>query len=410
MSKRLSLIAAGAALATIGANDAAQAITFGGAKMSSLIDYNGVAHLSVNYDGGKASCTGTLLPSGKHILTAAHCFTDRNGNLDVLNTSIDFGGSQVYSFTIQTGQVASDGYYIYPGWDGFSGGDIAVLELEGTIPDYFRRYDIYRGSDEVGKIFTTVGYGKYGTGVQGANLTNDATYFHNKARLYGKNRFGVALENFGPINGSQLLFDFDDGTPSTDTLGQIFGINDPVLTSDEATIRLGEQNPNASKADQNVLNLLLAMNTNRYDYREVMIAFGDSGGPALIDGKIAGVSSYILSPGSPFDIDDQLNSSYGELAGMTRVSRYAKFVDDAMAGRIAPTQRGQTTSRSTTSGNAALISYNYTAADFANDADTSETESVPEPTSALGLLAVGLGGAGLLSRKRKGSSGSQKSV
>jgi hypothetical protein len=415
MSKRLSLIAAGATLATLGANDAAQAITFGGVKVQSPSEYNGVAQVNVKYNGGNASCTGALLPGSNHLLTAAHCLTDRSGNLDVQSTSIHF---EAIGGTLQTNAVD---YYIYPGWDGFSGGDIAVLKLGTTVPSLYQQYDLYRERDEAGKIFTVAGYGKHGTGRQGATLMNDSNG-SARARYLGKNRFDIALDSFGPINGAQLLFDFDDGTAQRDTSGLIFGITDPGLTPTEAIVGLGESkgDPNAIQTSLNIRNLLFSkrsslfsssslLNSNLGVDREVMIAYGDSGGPSFINNKIAGINSYILSPGSPFDVDDQLNSTFGELAGVTRVSSYTQFVDDVVAGRITPTQKGQSASRPTTSSNVALIRYNQTDFDFVNIADVREAEvSVPEPTSALGLLAASVGGAGLLARKRKHSSESHQ--
>ncbi|MEO7361530.1 MAG: PEP-CTERM sorting domain-containing protein, partial [Gemmatimonadaceae bacterium] len=45
---------------------------------------------------------------------------------------------------------------------------------------------------------------------------------------------------------------------------------------------------------------------------------GDSGGPLFMNGKIAGVASYGLSFGTDFgDLDDDVNSTFGEFAGWT---------------------------------------------------------------------------------------------
>jgi len=69
---------------------------------------------------------------------------------------------------------------------------------------------------------------------------------------------------------------------------------------------------------------------------EVSAAFGDSGGPTIVDGKITGVTSYILSltvGSKTSDVTDKLDSSFGEFSGDTRVSKYTKFVDNAINDR-----------------------------------------------------------------------------
>ena len=54
-------------------------------------NYSGVAQLYLPSGSGAIyGCSGALLPTGSHILTAAHCVTDSNGNLDLVinNNSI----------------------------------------------------------------------------------------------------------------------------------------------------------------------------------------------------------------------------------------------------------------------------------------------------------------------------------
>jgi hypothetical protein len=76
---------------------------------------------------------------------------------------------------------------------------------------------------------------------------------------------------------------------------------------------------------------------------EGLIAPGDSGGPALISGKIAGVASYTtsLSLGNirP-DIDNLANSSFGEIAAWQKVSYYQQWIDQTLRAQYpsAPTK------------------------------------------------------------------------
>src|SRR5690606_2556212 len=63
---------------------------------------------------------------------------------------------------------------------------------------------------------------------------------------------------------------------------------------------------------------------------EGLIAPGDSGGPAFIDGQIAGIASYIASLSRDNihpDIDRTINSSFGELGFWQRVSHYQQWID-----------------------------------------------------------------------------------
>ncbi|MEO0392249.1 MAG: calcium-binding protein [Pseudomonadota bacterium] len=60
---------------------------------------------------------------------------------------------------------------------------------------------------------------------------------------------------------------------------------------------------------------------------------GDSGSPTLINGQIAGIVSGGASP-SFTDIDDAVNSSFGEIAFDTRVSFYADWIDSVVGSSL----------------------------------------------------------------------------
>jgi len=100
---------------------------------------------------------------------------------------------------------------------------------------------------------------------------------------------------------SVLMYDFDNGSTENDAFGFFFGNSDTGLGNEE-----------------------------------VMASFGDSGGPTIANDKIIGVTSYILSltfnDGTTSDINGILDSSFGEFAGDTRVSKYAHFIYNVMNG------------------------------------------------------------------------------
>lgn len=349
--KKSSMVMAVAALTVLGAGGTAQAIIAQDESVDILVDpfdFSGVAFLLL---GSEASCTGSLLTGGLHILTAAHCLTDQNGQLIsslVGNTTAIFNLSNDPLFdpsiTPVDAEIAVSEFFIFPGWTGaginnegfFRGDDIAVLKLAEPAPMGIEQYDIYRDRDEVSQIFTVVGYGNTGTGAEGQDpLSVDGR------KRFGENRFDALIDifPFEVIPGSQLLFDFDNGTAANDAFGFFFGELYPdLIDTGLEPIR-----------------------------REVNIAQGDSGGPSFLGNLIAGVTSYGYSPGiSPPDIDNELNFSFGEFASVTRVSNYASFVDNAIAGKA----------------HSAI--------------------SVPEPSSILGTIVFGAWGAStLLKRKDK---------
>jgi hypothetical protein len=87
-------------------------------------------------------------------------------------------------------------------------------------------------------------------------------------------------------NGGILWSDFDSGSPANDAFCFVFRVCQP------GTSGLG----------------LGAFESNT--------APGDSGGPAFLNDRIVGVLSFGATAGSDFgDIDDELNSTFGEFSG-----------------------------------------------------------------------------------------------
>ncbi|NEQ36121.1 MAG: hypothetical protein F6K40_07415 [Okeania sp. SIO3I5] len=192
--------------------------------------------------------------------------------------------------------------FIHPEWtaDEDLNNDIAIIKLFNKAPDV-ESYEIYRDTDEVEQTFTRVGYGLPGTGITGEI---EEPVEDPAVKRFGQNVYDALGDIFRELpenktnilEGTQLAFDFDSGEPENDAFGQEYGL---------------EQ---------------LGVN------REVNSSPGDSGGPAFIDGKIAGITSYGVSPETEgIDVDDiDSNSSFGEYSFDTRVSAYTSFVDDIL--------------------------------------------------------------------------------
>lgn len=300
-----SIAAIGIFLAILG-RGTAQAIVF--TNEQTLADgqvapgeYSGV--VSLNYFG-QQFCTGSLLPGGLHILTAAHCLTEEGSStFDSILTK----GTEV-SFNLSAGRVsrAVEDFFIFPNYkDLEKGDDVAVLKLAEAAPDEAEQYDIYRDRDEIGRTFTKVGYGNIGTGAEGqfegSNSSPNLAYF-------GQNQFDASGEEpqlalLDIIPDSQLFFDFDNGT-----------------------------------SERNFFNVDGLANLGLGD-KEVNLAEGDSGGPSFIGNLVAGISSYGNT--TTTDIDSlnnfsfgKTNFSFGEISSDVRVSSYADFIDAAVAGEV----------------------------------------------------------------------------
>lgn len=111
-----------------------------------------------------------------------------------------------------------------------------------------------------------------------------------------------------PTPGSQLIIDFDNGSPSHDALGVLMRLQDLGLGASEG-----------------------------------MVAPGDSGGPAFIGDQVAGIVTYTASlsrDGQSPDVNNELDSSFGEIAGFQRVSHYQQWIDQRLraADPDAPTR------------------------------------------------------------------------
>jgi len=161
---------------------------------------------------------------------------------------------------------------------------LAIITLSSIVDLSIDRLSLYTGSGELNQTGTIIGYGRQGTGITGGSGGTSGI------RRQGQN---VVDEIVG--NNLILIYDFDDGTSARNSRGS-------------AT-------PTAL---------------------ESMIYSGDSGGPTLINGQIAGVHSFITctsgsggcqTVGNGSDLDGVLNGTFGERFGDARVSRFVTWIN-----------------------------------------------------------------------------------
>ncbi len=260
--------------------------------------FDGVVDLLVSTSQGTFRGSGALLTTGRHILTAAHMVTDNFGTMIANSVSV--------RFDMPTGleSISASQFTVHPGWDGdfTRGDDVAVLTLSAAAPSAAERYELYRGGDEVGQTAVKAGYGRGGYGSSGATLPSGT-------KRSGQNKYDALgdifdnLSGIDPLPGAQLAYDFDNGRRKNDAFNFFYGISDRGLDGDE-----------------------------------VMAAPGDSGGPSLLGGEIAGIVSYALRladwRGRSSDVNGELDFSFGEFAIETRVSNYAQWIDSVLLAVI----------------------------------------------------------------------------
>lgn len=254
--------------------------------------YDGVVRIS----SGGNSGSGVLLYGGQAILTVAHLFGSSNPIAAVYFETT----SGTVSETVR--KVS-----LYPGHDATNAnGDLALVWLSSSAPVAAQRHELYRASDEIGQRFTLAGYGTLESSPTTHLRTQASNQFEAEAGQL-KVSLGTGMA-WTPSCDTILVADYDNGSAAQDALGRLLNVTGLGLGGAEG------------------LNMP-----------------GDSGGPAFIGDKVAGIASYTadLELGSIHpDIDSTSNSSFGEMGFWQRVSSYQQWIDQSVRAEYpnAPTK------------------------------------------------------------------------
>lgn len=327
-------------------------------------------------EGGQQACFGLLAEDRQYLLTAADCVDrDRPEAL-----TVQFTWYERVARSVQT-------VHVHPAWqpeNPDAGHDLAILELTTAAPATAERYALYRRHDERGQTFIRVGYGLTGSGVTGeVPLTAE----ESPQKRLGGNRYdawGDILDtvppqsrltpepergaiptlpedkpgfdpnpferppetDFLPVEPFQgadvtdepvaapdivptLVYDFDSGGRTHDALGQQYGVYD---------LRLLQYTGQANGIwrPQNQIPLFNLNQPFPVLPMESGIGKGDSGSPAFIDGRIAGIASRQIRSTVPgTDITGEVDGSFGEIFVDMRISAYIEFIDSILEAAAA---------------------------------------------------------------------------
>ncbi|RZL33959.1 MAG: trypsin-like serine protease [Rubrivivax sp.] len=277
--------------------------------------YSGVATLIMDYgSAGAFICSGTLMPDRRSILTAAHCVSEGTSARPLSTTAYFYTGADPENITYAQPSFSYDvsRYAVNSAYTGevIDQNDIAVLRLDSLVDASVLSYGLFGGDDLTGLQYNIAGYGArsdtggdVGDNIGTGRLRQGLNRYDYRL---GDPDFGGAWADILEEPAAQIeytyLSDFDNGKEENDLSCNIavFGLGLP------ATSKYCDTGTGA---------------------REVSSAGGDSGGPEFIGNLVASVTSFGLTFGSDWgDVDDDLNSTFGEYNGFVPVSIHRDFI------------------------------------------------------------------------------------
>jgi len=287
--------------------------------------FNGTARLNFTFTGGAGTyaCSGSLMPGGLYVLTAAHC-TD-----DLLTMSVQFG---LYNnVALETRTVVS--YVQHPGWVATggaldTGADMALVKLNAPVTTLNAYY--LSTTNDVGKEYLITGYGSTTTGSSASGSSwSDSAYGH----------FGY---NKADVESSVVFAAWDAANPGAGTYtAPTYGVT-YVSDYDGVSAQYNTLDRMRTITGSSAWTSGLALDNNR----EAIIAGGDSGGGDFVwdaaSGKwlLSAVHSWgwqfcpgrITSPTCDFQTGN--STSYGDLSGSTATYTHIAWIESVVGQSV----------------------------------------------------------------------------
>ncbi len=245
--------------------------------------FTGVVSINIRYmDAGQQLsfiCSGTAIDT-THVLTAGHC-VDTTGKGNVID--ITQAGNDVRvvvnndaTFTAATDLITASKVTINPNYQGFDicpdgsmgcvNDDIAIIELSKPLPPGTATYAIATTAPTVGSVFTMVGYGLSGDGING--YTVDPSFFVKRDGANVWDLFDTNDEaNFDASSPMEVWYYDFDGTKNgvnRDTFCLLVLVCSAQLANDvETHLGGGDSGGPSFIKDANGNYILVANNTFR---------------------------------------------------------------------------------------------------------------------------------------------------
>jgi hypothetical protein len=277
--------------------------------------HSGIANLNISFGGPIGGCTGSLLSTGRHVLTAAHCLDDGAGNIAATGGVARFrdpgtGANVDHQFASVTLRSGYTGNVI-------DGNDVAIITLASEVDASVQRYNL-ASSYGMREVVRFAGFGRTGTGFTGDNNTANNQFSNDYVLREGFNQFDVFCS--APPSSTLLPAPGQCGTGNT---------NGAIWMADFA--EPGFENFTV------LCQLYGACNSSLGIPNEVGIGRGDSGGAAFnLDWEILGVASWGTSGFAGFGSFDAANgfACVANIAGNAECQANYQFVQSFLVAQV----------------------------------------------------------------------------